>query len=429
MRQSSTTGIVVQYSRPKVGGIEYGRPWTGGHRDPLKIEPEPMSPYCWRTQEMEQKTFKRVEEGVKDSWKLKKKEDLLNVKSEFWRDLQNLGLESVFYYEDSYGVFHNVFENPDSASLRDLRQWETTLRLGCKYDKKNLNWGRQFIQNSISDDIDKELRLKIQNTDGSVVYWHYLSKHLQGAVTSKMIGHEKIIKETKLTDFPGLNVSKFHEKLRPSLITINELGDPPLNVGGIVIKNHLGPSDIAFKGLVQRYASDQALLTSPSEQYPVLLRQMDTLEEIFINSTEWEQKEKHAGAYVGLEQSQPKKKGCFKCGSPKHKIKDCPQWNKDDKTDDKKFNKDKRSNKSDNAGFWKKPNDLSEVKKVNGKDFHWCKHCNHGKGFWRTHKAEDCRFNKKKKEEKESSSSNSDTGGSSMLVMDIVDAAFLGMMS
>ena len=81
---------------------------------------------------MEQKTFKRVEEGVKDSWKLKKKEDLLNVKSEFWRDLQNLGLESVFYYKDSFGVFHNVFENPDSASLRDLRQWEMKLRLGCK---------------------------------------------------------------------------------------------------------------------------------------------------------------------------------------------------------------------------------------------------------------------------------------------------------
>ena len=78
MRQSSTTGIVVQYSRPKVGGIESGRPWTGGHRDPLKIEPELMSPYCWRTQEMEQKTFKRVEEGVKDSWKLKKKEPQLS---------------------------------------------------------------------------------------------------------------------------------------------------------------------------------------------------------------------------------------------------------------------------------------------------------------------------------------------------------------
>ena len=44
-----------------------GRPWTGGHRDPLKIESEPMSPYCYRPQEMEEKTFKRVEEDVKDS--------------------------------------------------------------------------------------------------------------------------------------------------------------------------------------------------------------------------------------------------------------------------------------------------------------------------------------------------------------------------
>ena len=118
-----------------------------------------------------------------------------------------------------------------------------------------------------------------------------------------MIGHEKIIKETKLTDFPGLNVSKLHEKLRFFLITISELGEPPLNMGGIIMKNHLVPSNIAFKGLVRWYASDQALLTSPKEQYSVLLRQMNTLEEIFINSTEWEQKEKHAGAYVGLDQS------------------------------------------------------------------------------------------------------------------------------
>ena len=72
--------------------------------------------------------------------------------------------------------------------------------------------------------------------------------------------------------------------------------------------------------------------------------------------------------------------------------------------------------------------DLSEVKTVNGKNFHWCKYCNHGKGFWRTHKLEDCQFNKKK-EGKESSSSDLDNGGSLMLVMDIVDTAFLGMMS
>ena len=150
---------------------------------------------------------------------------------------------------------------------------------------------------------------------------------------------------------------------------------------------------------------------------------MDTLEEIFINSTKWEQKEKHTGAYVGLEQSQPKKTGCYVCGSPKHKIKNCPQWNekKDDKKD-KKLKKNKKSNKSD-TGFWKKP-----VKTVNGKNFHWCKHCNYGKGFWCLHKAEDCRF-KYKKEGKESKCSESDTGGTSMLVMDIVDAAFLGMMS
>ena len=76
-----------------------------------------MSPYSWRTQEIEKMTFKRVEEGVKVSWKLKKKESLLNVKSEFWCDLQNLAIESAFYYEDYFGVFHNVFEIADSASL------------------------------------------------------------------------------------------------------------------------------------------------------------------------------------------------------------------------------------------------------------------------------------------------------------------------
>ena len=29
------------------------RPWTGGHRDPLKIDSVLMSPNCWRTQEMD----------------------------------------------------------------------------------------------------------------------------------------------------------------------------------------------------------------------------------------------------------------------------------------------------------------------------------------------------------------------------------------
>ena len=52
-----------------------------------------------------------------------------------------------------------------------------------------------------------------KDSDGSVVYWKNLNQMLQGQATSKMTTYQDTIKDTKLVDYPGLNITKYHQVL------------------------------------------------------------------------------------------------------------------------------------------------------------------------------------------------------------------------
>ena len=70
--------------------------------------------------------------------------------------------------------------------------------------------------------------------------WKKLSKLLQGQKTSKMLALQATINNTKLVDFAGLNVTKYHKILVPSLASALQMNWLPLNVGQIVLKNRAG---------------------------------------------------------------------------------------------------------------------------------------------------------------------------------------------
>ena len=57
--------------------------------------------------------------------------------------------------------------------------------------------------------------------------------------------------------------------MKPSLFACNQQGKLPLDVGPTVIKNHLGPQDVAFNATVMNYASTHAAIGTAEEQYRV----------------------------------------------------------------------------------------------------------------------------------------------------------------
>ena len=154
----------------------------------------------------------------------------------------------------------------------------------CEYDKQNLYYSQVFLEHSIDVDLQQYSSTSLRTTDGGPVMWNILQKTLQGAATLKMIKAQKIINEMKLIDVPGLDVGKFHEKVKLMLYACSEQGKLLLDVGSTVIKSHLGTTNIAFNATVMRHAGEQVVIGTSEEQYADLLPQLDSLINIY-NST------------------------------------------------------------------------------------------------------------------------------------------------
>ncbi len=118
------------------------------------------------------------------------------------------------------------------------------------------------------------------------------------------------------------------------------------------------------------------------------------------SKNDWAIVEKNAGGYIDkLQMDDAKKKNsggrkCYKCGSPGHFKKQCPQK----KATCGFCNGKKGGKKGPDKKKWQSENkDNKATMKKGGTKYYWCKWCGYGTGRWATsHKSEDCRFKKKK---------------------------------
>ena len=125
----------------------------------------------------------------------------------------------------------------------------------------------------------------------------------------------------KLTDVPGLDVAKFHKMVKPALFSCSEQGKLPMDARPTVIKNHLGPQDIAFNATMMMYAGKQAAIGTAEEQYVDFLPQMDNLVNIYDSAADWEKVEMPRGSYmVGSRLNQQHKDACrcYNCKKTGH---------------------------------------------------------------------------------------------------------------
>ena len=89
-----------------------------------------------------------------------------------------------------------------------------------------------------------------------------------------MLALQDAIKSTKLVDFPGLNVTKYHKILVPSLASAYQMNCLPLNVGQIMLQNHAGPKGMVYGSLLTQYIADQTKHNGPESQSLALSLQL-----------------------------------------------------------------------------------------------------------------------------------------------------------
>jgi len=384
---TASAAAAVATVTPKVGGVYNNVPFTGGTRNPLRAVLFPTSPYMDRDKSTVMKVWKACVEGIKSEFKLKKSEDsdMHSFKTEINNALKSYGCDSVFYMTKNNALVYLV-ESPDALSIGDIRAQEAALRAACQYDDQNLDLGKLLLENSIDSSIRKSLHHLIKPTDGAVSYYNILCNHVLGQENTKLKLYQRIILETKLSDFPGLNVTKYHEKLIPALRAANNANSLPITFGGQLLANHAGPSDPGFTSLVSLYTAKMHTLNTTESQYTETLVQLPTLEQVYRNSEKWEATNKNKGGeYIATSEGlQPaagydmSKVTCFGCQKKDHFKTDCPKEQKSSKPSAESSKKKKKKYWREVAPAAGKSTTLTK----NEKTYNWCTKCRKGQGHW-----------------------------------------------
>ena len=229
--------------------------------------------------------------------------------------------------------------------------------------------------------------------------WKKLSKLLQVQETSRMLALQATTNNTKLADFAGLNVTKYHKILVLSLAAAYQMNCLPLNLGQIALKNHASPKDVTYQSLLARYIAEQTQHDGPENQYMALKGQLSELSKVYSDSkNDWIMVEKSADGYISQlkmdeNHQNPNERKCYNCGSPDHFKKQCPHKKGDGARSEKKSG----GKSGDQKKKWFNVNKDGNTELTKGDTkYYWCKSCGYGRGRWTsTHKPENCRYKKK----------------------------------
>ena len=119
--------------------------------------------------------------------------------------------------------------------------------------------------------------------------------------------------------------------MKPALCACNKQGKLPLDVGLTVIKNHIGPQDVAFNATVMNYADTQAAIGTAEKQYIAVFPQMDNLVNIYDSAADWEKIEMPRGTYMTgsrLNQQHKDEQTRYHCKKTGHICAKCPDLKK-----------------------------------------------------------------------------------------------------
>ena len=119
--------------------------------------------------------------------------------------------------------------------------------------------------------------------------------HALGEENTKLKLYKQTILETKLSDFAGLNVTNYHEKLFLALWSVHQANSLPITFGSQLLANHAGPTDPDFVGLVSSYTAKIHTLNITKGQFTEAMVQLPQPQMVYRNSITWEATHKNQG--------------------------------------------------------------------------------------------------------------------------------------
>ena len=123
------SGAVSAVAVPETGGgsDNYG-PWTGGSREPGHENASSRTPMCYRTPKQAALTYNELRKDVDSKYTIKSNKDHYSSQEKMWKDIMNLGLDSVFYaLHPQTNTWVELFHLPDAMSVDEVRQHEKDL--------------------------------------------------------------------------------------------------------------------------------------------------------------------------------------------------------------------------------------------------------------------------------------------------------------
>jgi len=188
---------------PRVGGVipqqgNVNMAWTGGSPTQANRLPGPRSFNCYRPQTYKEArmTQQACTEGLKEeellevepgtTSKIKGAVTLMTWMRNLKREVDNLGMDSVFFLNDPQGQEVNILAQYGSVTLEQVQANVDSIRSGaiidpvvpipCLYDQQNLNWSYYYIRNSLGPNLRAVMDGKDHDSHGQVFSWQSLER-------------------------------------------------------------------------------------------------------------------------------------------------------------------------------------------------------------------------------------------------------------
>lgn len=129
--------------------------------------------------------------------------------------------------------------------------------------------------------------------------------------------YQQTILETNISDFAGLNVTNYHEKLMMALQSAHQASLLEITLGSQLLVNHTGPTYPGYVSLISISTANMHTLKTSESQFKEVVVQLPQLEMVYRNSIILEATHKNQGGACvaeGLQQKAMPDLGCNKMG-------------------------------------------------------------------------------------------------------------------
>lgn len=439
--QGSSTASTTKPVAPTIGGIVtkagHQLAWTGGRPkiDWSGLDPKAKQTPAETTQlrnEYHSVAYKQDQARIEGlSEKFDKGSDLEVFITKVWKHLERHGLDSITYLPDPANPtvdMSSVVEMHARFTLDHVRafigsQWTKY----DNYDLSNDSAAKEFLMNSVSAEIYKELHLACEKEDSFPVTFMQFMKIVRTVTIEHITNVKERIKARRPQQYAGQDIAQMAMDFKTDAIELEKSGhydhiltvnmlDAFLSAGGreaeqfrfplrylrdrlgkkVLSVAHLSKQE-ADKIMVQEGLTFRQICTEATDSYrtrvangdwgparnnPDSKKPPNNFGMMADSNANWTPAQINALIQAAAN-GNGKDITCFSCGEAGHFARDCPKKKPGNKKAMNNKHGSGKKNLKPSQKSWKKtppgPKE-SQKKTIDGRDWHWCSHC----GRWST---------------------------------------------